>query len=395
MPFAAANACSSAYERSLTRCDHRRPCAGQRGGSISTVTVHRVRPEDDGRMSATAQDLQVDAWRPRSRVWQGGRTVADDVPVAELADRLAGDPSVSAWWWVPRTRDALAETAELFALDSYAVEDVLSDREPPKLDGVGRTVVLIGALVAYDIGSDRLHRDRVAMLATDRMLAVIADDRAAAPLIRRLSEGAAGLAADGIPAGLHALLDAMVHTLGRAQLAMEDAADTLTASLFDDRPMNRADQLRAFRIRQATAALHRVTAPMAEVTLDLAGAAARPAGDGDDPVADLLNGTLTRRFQDVCDHARHAANETNVLREMLNSAYETNLALSDVHLNVIMKKLSGWAAIIAVPTLITGFLGMNVPYPGFGEGRGFLGGLAVMVLAATSLFILFKRKDWL
>jgi len=80
---------------------------------------------------------------------------------------------------------------------------------------------------------------------------------------------------------------------------------------------------------------------------------------------------------------------------MLNSAYETNLALSDVHLNVIMKKLSGWAAIIAVPTLITGFLGMNVPYPGFGEGRGFLAGLAVMVLAATSLFILFKRKDWL
>jgi len=346
-------------------------------------------------MSATAQDLQVDAWRPRSRVWQGGRTVADDVPVAELADRLAGDPSVSAWWWVPRTRDALAETAELFALDSYAVEDVLSDREPPKLDAVGRTVVLIGALVSYDVGSDQLHRDRVAMLATDRMLAVIADGRAAAPLIRRLSEGAAGLAADGIPAGLHALLDAMVHTLGRALLAMEDAADTLTASLFDDRPMNRAVQLRAFRIRQATAALHRVTAPMSEVTLDLAGAAARPAGDGDDPVADLLNGTLTRRFQDVCDHARHAANETNVLREMLNSAYETNLALSDVHLNVIMKKLSGWAAIIAVPTLITGFLGMNVPYPGFGEGRGFLGGLAVMVLAAGSLFILFKRKDWL
>jgi magnesium transporter len=38
---------------------------------------------------------------------------------------------------------------------------------------------------------------------------------------------------------------------------------------------------------------------------------------------------------------------------------------------------------------------MNVPYPGFGEGRGFLAGLAVMVLAATSLFILFKRKDWL
>ena len=55
---------------------------------------------------------------------------------------------------------------------------------------------------------------------------------------------------------------------------------------------------------------------------------------------------------------------TTGLREMLNSAFETNLALSDVHLNMIMKKLSAWAAIIAVPTLITGFMGMNVPYPG-------------------------------
>ena len=60
-----------------------------------------------------------------------------------------------------------------------------------------------------------------------------------------------------------------------------------------------------------------------------------------------------------------------------------------------MKKLSAWAAIIAVPTLITGFMGMNVPYPGFQEGNGFLVALAVMVVAVTTLFVLFKRSDWL
>jgi magnesium transporter len=80
---------------------------------------------------------------------------------------------------------------------------------------------------------------------------------------------------------------------------------------------------------------------------------------------------------------------------MLNSAFETNLALSDVHLNMIMKKLSAWAAIIAVPTLITGFFGMNVPYPGFGQGTGFLIGLGIMITAVITLFVLFKRSDWL
>ena len=105
--------------------------------------------------------------------------------------------------------------------------------------------------------------------------------------------------------------------------------------------------------------------------------------------------TIRRRFADVADHARHAADGTNGLREMLTSAFETNLALSDVHLNMIMKKLSAWAAIIAVPTLITGFFGMNVPYPGFGRGEGFVIGLVVMVSAVITLYVLFKRSDWL
>jgi magnesium transporter len=50
-------------------------------------------------------------------------------------------------------------------------------------------------------------------------------------------------------------------------------------------------------------------------------------------------------------------------------------------LNVITKKVTGWAAIIAVPTLITGFFGMNVPYPGFGEKAGLAASIATIALA--------------
>jgi magnesium transporter len=64
-------------------------------------------------------------------------------------------------------------------------------------------------------------------------------------------------------------------------------------------------------------------------------------------------------------------------------------------LNIITKKVTGWAAIIAVPTLITGYFGMNVPYPGFSEKAGFIASIAAMILAALVLYIIFKRKDWL
>ncbi len=177
---------------------------------------------------------------------------------------------------------------------------------------------------------------------------------------------------------------------------MEEATDLLTASLFDDKPMGKAEQLRAFRLRQAIGRLRKVATPMTEVTAALASASARAKEEQvDDPIATLLGNATARRFSDVADHARHAAESTSGLREMLNSAFETNLALSDVHLNTIMKKLSAWAAIIAVPTLITGFMGMNVPYPGFQQGTGFLIALVVMISAVVTLFVLFKRSDWL
>ena len=57
------------------------------------------------------------------------------------------------------------------------------------------------------------------------------------------------------------------------------------------------------------------------------------------------------------------------LRDLVTSILETNLAIQGNRLNVITKKVTGWAAIIAVPTLITGYFGMNVPYPGSARSR--------------------------
>jgi hypothetical protein len=71
------------------------------------------------------------------------------------------------------------------------------------------------------------------------------------------------------------------------------------------------------------------------------------------------------------------------------------LTIQSNRLNVITKKVTGWAAIIVIPTLITGFFGMNVPYPGFGERAGLAASVAAIVLAGLVLYLVFKRKDWL
>jgi magnesium transporter len=80
---------------------------------------------------------------------------------------------------------------------------------------------------------------------------------------------------------------------------------------------------------------------------------------------------------------------------MISSVFETNLSLQDARLNTIMKKLTAYTVMIAIPTAVTGFYGQNVPYPGFGHHSGFLDSLTLMVALVALLYVMFRRKGWL
>jgi magnesium transporter len=80
---------------------------------------------------------------------------------------------------------------------------------------------------------------------------------------------------------------------------------------------------------------------------------------------------------------------------MVTTVFETHLSLQDARLNTVMKKLTGWAAIIAVPTAITGFYGQNVTYPGVDTVAGFVTSTAVIAILVVLLYVMFKRRDWL
>jgi magnesium transporter len=60
-----------------------------------------------------------------------------------------------------------------------------------------------------------------------------------------------------------------------------------------------------------------------------------------------------------------------------------------------MKKLTAWAAIIAIPTGVTGYFGQNVPFPGFGNPAGFWFSLVLLLGLGFGLYWSFKRRDWL
>jgi magnesium transporter len=109
----------------------------------------------------------------------------------------------------------------------------------------------------------------------------------------------------------------------------------------------------------------------------------------------IVDEELSPYYQDVYDHVLRVTEWTESLRDLVSTIRETNLTLQGNRLNEIMKKLTSWAAIIAVPTAVTGFYGQNVPYPGFMSDHGFYTSVAVMILIAGALYVGFRRRGWL
>ena len=94
-------------------------------------------------------------------------------------------------------------------------------------------------------------------------------------------------------------------------------------------------------------------------------------------------------YQDVYDHVLRATEWTESLRDLVTTIVETNLTVQANRMNLIMKKVTSWAAIIAVPTAVTDFYGQNLPYPGFATHAGFY----ASSIARTAGWLLRSRTD--
>ena len=203
-----------------------------------------------------------------------------------------------------------------------------------------------------------------------------------AALLRRWKDNSE-LIERGVGGLVHGLLDLIVDGHFEAVQQLDDAIESLEDDLFADNPQTKEMQRRSFQLRKSLVALRRVVLPMREVV----GALQREDNDTD-PV-------LRPYFDDLYDHVLRAMEWTESVRDMVSTVFETNLSLADARLNTVMKKLTSWAAIIAVPTLVTGFYGQNVPYPGFQHAVGFWTSTLVMIVSVVALYVVFRWKDWL
>ncbi len=330
-------------------------------------------------------DLTPTRCQARTRLYRDGRLELEGFPVAEISDRLA-DEAVTIWLDLrdPDHSD-LAVLSEEFGLHPLAVEDAEQEHQRPKLDRYRTHLFLnvygarlytgTGELATSELAAFVLRRALITVRKDDGLdIGAVVDRWDANPDLTRF----------GVGYLLYGLLDFIVDGHFEAVQSLDDSVELLEDQLFSDVPQDLQVQRRSFELRKSLVLLRRVVIPMREVVNALMRRDLHVVAD-----------ELMPYYQDIYDHVLRAAEWTESLRDLVNSILETNLTIQGNRLNVITKKVTSWAAIIAVPTFITGFYGMNVPYPGFSRQTGLATSIAIMVIAGFALYVVFKRKDWL
>ena len=324
----------------------------------------------------------------RTRVWRNGQLETENFPFEQVSDYLE-EPDCLVWADLLRPDyETICQLAEELSLDQHAVEDALASNERPKATRYASHLFLTAYAVEYHSEADALfHIGRVSAFITKRgFVTVRLDDTLDLDAVVDRWDENGDLIKYGPRMLLHGLLDEIVDRYFDAVQSLDDEIESIEDILFAENAKSAREVSRkTFQLRRSLVEARRAILPMREVVNTTM---RRITGDDQAP-------ELAPYYEDLYDHVLRASEWTESLRDMITSIFETNMSLSDTRMNIIMKKLTSWAAIIAVPTAITGFYGQNVPYPGFGHEWGFVFSLAAIVLIAGSLYVTFKKKDWL
>jgi magnesium transporter len=295
----------------------------------------------------------------RTRLYRNGVLDREGFPIDDISEYLK-DGSAVVWLDLrdPDRADLNVLSAE-FGLHPVAVEDAVYMHERPKLDRYRSHLFLAAYAVHLDPDTGELATSELAAFVTERALITVRkDDGLDIDAVLGYWDASPDLVKFGVGYLLHGLLDHVVDGHFAAVQALDDAIEGLEDQLFAETSrQDREVQRRSFELRKSL--------------------------------------VLHPYYQDIYDHVLRATEWTESLRDLVTTILETNLTIQGNRMNVITKKVTSWAAIVAVPTFVTGIYGMNVPYPGFGRAWGVEASLAIMVVMAAVLYVVFKRKDWL
>ncbi|MFT8637772.1 MAG: magnesium transporter CorA family protein [Pseudoclavibacter sp.] len=295
---------------------------------------------------------------------------------------LAGGHEVIWIDIVQPDRPALDWLAALLHLHPVAVTEAVETHTRPRLSRYEHHVYLNCYLLGLTPRTAEVRATDVSVFMTEQVFVTLRrhNTDVVDKMLER-EETHRDLVAHGPAALLWLLLDLAVDSHFDAVQTLDQRPDELEDQIFGSRPVARL-QRETFVLRKDLLRIRRLTLPMREIASSILR-------------NEALDGSLSPYFADVYDHTLRVGEWVDSARDILTSLLDAHLTIQSNRMNLVMKQVTSWAAIIAVPTLITGFFGQNVAFWGYGSGWGTLISLGLIAVSAGVLYWLFKRNDWL
>jgi magnesium transporter len=288
------------------------------------------------------------------------------------------------------TEDELTAISARYGLHPLAVEDAVYAHQRPKLEHYDGALFMVLKTARYVEHEELTATSEVVdtgevmiFLGEHYVITVRHGQHTGLTDLRARLEEVGDLLRLG-PAGvLYAVADLVVDTYVDVADAVSEDVDELEGSVFS--PERTDDIGRLYQLKRELMQLRRAVAPLEAPLQKLT-----------ERQIDVIPASMRSYFGDVLDHAIRVRDQVNALDELLSSILQASLARTSLADNEDTRKISAWAAMIAVPTLISGVYGMNFQYmPELGWRFGYPLVLVLMVITSVVLYRGFKRNGWL
>ncbi|MFD9008147.1 magnesium and cobalt transport protein CorA [Streptomyces sp. NPDC059552] len=325
--------------------------------------------------------------------------MASPATLADTFRRLREEPDGMAWIGLHRpTEPELHSLAAEFNLHELAVEDALEAHQRPKLERYGDTLFVVLRAARYldaqeEVDFAELH----IFVGPDFLITVRHGDAPDLSAVRRRMEANPDLLSLGPEAALYAILDAVVDGYAPVVEGVQTDIDEIETEVFRGDP---AVSRRIYELSREMVEFQRATRPLVGMLHGLMAGFAKYGTDEE----------LQRYLRDVADHVTHTSERVDGFRQALTDILTVNSTLVSQQQNAEMralaeagfeqneeiKKISAWAAILFAPTLVGTIYGMNFEtMPELHWAAGYPFAVLLMAVVCVSLYVIFKKRDWL
>ncbi|MFF6997000.1 magnesium and cobalt transport protein CorA [Streptomyces sp. NPDC008313] len=361
--------------------------AGRLRGGVARLTGRRDRVDlsHPARSPLGSAVVNCVSYQDGERV-PGGRDLVDTVR------RIRRSDEGFVWLGLHEpTDEEFADIADLFDLHPLAVEDAVHAHQRPKVERYDETLFAVFKTVCYvehqelTATSEVVDTGEIMVFVGHDFVITVRHGRhgSLGPLREELEADAAQLA-KGPAAVLHAIADHVVDEYLHVTEAVQADIDQVETDVFAQDGA-RADPGRIYQLKRELLELKRAVVPLGRPVLDLA---TRPVR--------VVDPEIQAYFRDVSDHLLRATEQIAAFDELLNSILQAHLAQVTVAQNEDMRKITAWAAVIAVPTMVCGVYGMNFEHmPELHWRYGYAMVLGVIAAACFVLHRGFRRNNWL